>query len=77
MESRVSLVVFILGVSGGGDFVEEEDGECWLVTKVFIFRRRASSLEALEARVTAKWVMAASRWSRLDVERMDSAIGAQ
>jgi len=66
-----------MGVSGGGDFVEEEDGECWLVTKVFIFRRRASSLEALEARVTAKWVMAASRWSRLDVERMDSAIGAQ
>lgn len=43
-----------IGVSVGGDCVEEEDMECWLDTMVFIFKRMTSSLEAMEAWVAAK-----------------------
>jgi len=39
----------------GGDFTEKEHRECWLVTRIFIFQRRASSLEAMEAWVAVKW----------------------
>ena len=44
-----------MGVCAGGAFVEAKDEECWLVNKVSIFRRKASSLVAMEA-----WVNGAS-----------------
>ena len=40
---------------GSGDFAEEEDGEGWLGTMVFSFRRMTSSLDSMEAWVLAKW----------------------
>jgi len=63
-----------MGVCAGGAFVEAKDGECWLVNKVSIFRRKASSLVAMEAWVTVKWAMVASRKSRLGFQLSGSAI---
>lgn len=42
--SNINMVVSV-----DGDFTEEEDRKGWLVTRAFIFRRRASSLEIVEA----------------------------
>ena len=41
-------------LAGGGDFLEEEDGESWLGTMIFNFKRMTSSLESMEAWITTK-----------------------
>lgn len=64
-----------MGVCVGSAFAKEEDGRCWLVNRVSIFRRRRSSLAAMEAWVTTRSAMAASRRSKHSEESSSSAIG--
>lgn len=66
-----------MGACVGGAFIEEEDGEFWLINRVSIFRRRTSSLVAMEAWVTTKWAMATLRRSRMGFQLSGSTIGAQ
>ena len=64
-----------MGVCVGSAFAKEEDGRCWLVNRVSIFRRRRSSLAAMEAWVTTRSAMAVSRRSKHSEESSSSAIG--
>ena len=43
-----------MGVSIDGDYTVEENRGRWLGTIIFNFRRLASSLEIIEASITAK-----------------------
>ena len=66
-----------MGACAGGACAEEEDGGCWLINRLSIFRRRTSSLAAMEAWVAEKWAMAASSRPRMGFHRSGSAMGAQ
>ena len=65
-----------MGVCVRSAFAEEEDEGCWLINWVSIFRRRRSSLPAMEAWATARSTMAALRQSKHSEECSSSAIGA-
>jgi len=66
-----------MGMFAEGGCAKEEDGGCWLINGVSIFRRRTSSLAAIEAWVAAKWAMAASSRSRTGFQWPGSVIGTQ
>ena len=68
-------------MEGEERLVVDEDGECWLVSRLFIFWIRSSSLVAMKVWVAVRlsWVevslaMASSMWSKLDLECVESAM---
>ena len=65
-----------MSVCARSGFAEEADRGCWLINRVSIFRRRRSSLAAMEAWVITRSTMVASRRSRHFEESSSSAIGA-
>jgi len=71
MDNKVSM-----GTCAGGAFAEEEDGGYWLINRLSIFRRRRSSLVVMEAWVTGRLAMAASRRSKHFEKSLSSAIEA-